>query len=102
MEFFIGILVAIIMGCATQQIIKGKGYTENWFWWGFFFGLIAVIVALLKEENHYQDESQFANPAQGCFSNDEKLKKYKELLDKGKISREEYEYWKQETLNTNC
>lgn len=70
--------------------------------WGFFFGLIALIVALLKEENHYQDESQFANPAQGCFSNDEKLKKYKELLEKGEISREEYEYWKQETLNTNC
>ena len=31
-----------------------------------------------------------------------KLKKYKELLEKGEISREEYEYWKQETLNTNC
>ncbi len=48
----IGIVWGIIWGFATQSIIHNKGYSENWFWWGFFFGFIALIVALSKPEKH--------------------------------------------------
>ncbi|SES41854.1 hypothetical protein SAMN04487884_14614 [Butyrivibrio fibrisolvens] len=102
MRLVIIILVKCIYGYATKEIIKGKGYAENWFWWGFFFGLIALVVALCKEDIRNKDESKFDDPAKGSCDNDEKLKKYKVLLDKGEISREEYEYWKQETLDTSC
>lgn len=48
------LLVAIIQGCifgfATDKVVANKGYNENWFWWGFFFGFIALIVALTKPE----------------------------------------------------
>ena len=49
--FFIIIAQAIIFGVATKVVITNKGYTENWFWWGFFFGLIALIVACAKPQN---------------------------------------------------
>ncbi len=43
-----GIIVGCIFGFATNAIIRNKGYQENWFWWGFFFGFIAMLVALSK------------------------------------------------------
>ena len=42
------IVLGIIFGVATNAIIRNKGYNENWFWWGFFFGIIALIVAASK------------------------------------------------------
>jgi len=51
---FVIIGIYIIQGCvfgfATQSIIENKGYHDNWFWWGFFFGFIALLVALSKPE----------------------------------------------------
>ena len=51
----VAIIIWLIRGCvwgfATQAIIENKGYYENWFWWGFFFGIIAVLVALSKPES---------------------------------------------------
>jgi len=50
MELIFTLIIAVVFGCATQSIVSNKGYDENWFWWGFFFGVIAVIVALTKPE----------------------------------------------------
>ena len=33
----------------VNKVIENKGYQENWFWWGFFFGIFALIVALTKQ-----------------------------------------------------
>ena len=49
--FIIIIVQAIIFGFATKIVIENKGYDDNWFWWGFFFGLIALIVACAKPQN---------------------------------------------------
>ena len=46
------IIWGVVWGFATKTIINNKGYDENWFWWGFFFGFIATIVAACKPENH--------------------------------------------------
>lgn len=43
---------SVFWGCMTNKIIENKGYAENWFWWGFFFGLIAFIIACTKPECH--------------------------------------------------
>lgn len=43
-----GLVRCALMGLLTQWIIRNKGYTTNWFWWGFFFGIFAVIVALTR------------------------------------------------------
>ncbi|MBP1546504.1 MAG: SHOCT domain-containing protein [Oscillospiraceae bacterium] len=42
------IIVSIVWGYATQAVITNKGYDERWFLWGFFFGIIAFLVALSK------------------------------------------------------
>lgn len=51
----IGIILGLVQGCifgfATQTVIDNKGYYENWFWWGFFFGVIALAVAIAKPQN---------------------------------------------------
>lgn len=54
----VGIIQGIIFGFATQTIIESKGYRDNWFWWGFFFGLIALIVACAKPQNTYYSPYQ--------------------------------------------
>lgn len=39
-----------IWGVVVNKVIENKGYRENWFWWGFFFGFLALIVALTKQD----------------------------------------------------
>lgn len=50
------IVWGFIWGLATDAVINNKGYDENWFWWGFFFGLIAFLVAVTKPEINSLDE----------------------------------------------
>ena len=54
MELFVLLGIYCIQGAvwgwAVNKVIENKGYQENWFWWGFFFGLIALIVALTKPD----------------------------------------------------
>ena len=137
-------IVGSIFGIATQSIIDNKGYDEKWFWWGFFFGFIAMLVAISKPENRAY---QSANPTwmqspsdtrddevlkQGgwkctcgrvnpsytgtcaCGKRKEEkkvpmktieakdkfedIKKYKELLDSGIITEEEFNKKKTELL----
>lgn len=57
MPIIILIVRGLIFGFATQAIIDNKGYYENWFWWGFFFGLLAVLVALAKPVSRTNDSS---------------------------------------------
>lgn len=52
MLWFIGAIVrGIIWGCIINAVIRGKGYDENWFWWGFFFGWIPLLIACFKPKN---------------------------------------------------
>lgn len=44
------LVCAVIFGFATDTIIRNKGYDESWFWWGFLFGLVALIVAAARPE----------------------------------------------------
>ena len=42
--------VGCLWGYAVNAVVQNKGYDENWFWWGFFFGMIALLIALAKPE----------------------------------------------------
>lgn len=48
------IVQGIIFGVAVNTIIANKGYHENWFWGGFFFGIIALIVAASRPPKPYE------------------------------------------------
>lgn len=57
MGAIIGFIIwGVVWGYATKAVINNKGYDENWFWWGFFFGFIALIVAVAKPENRKQTQ----------------------------------------------
>lgn len=77
-----------IWGWGVNKVVKNKGYDENWFWWGFFFGIIALIVALTKPQNIYNQKKEPFD----------ELKKYKELMDSGIITEEEFNKKKLELL----
>ncbi len=49
----IGIVVAwcVLWGFATRREIRKRGFDKDWFWWGFFFSVIAWIVATCKPVN---------------------------------------------------
>lgn len=59
MSLIIYLAVYAVYGCifgfAADAIVKNKGYQDNWFWWGFFFGIIAVLVALSKPDINNQN-----------------------------------------------
>ena len=55
----LSVVIGVIWGIAVQRVIENKGYYENWFWWGFFFGFLALIVATMKPQNTYQSHSEF-------------------------------------------
>ncbi len=158
MEPFIYLIIVIfwgvVWGIATNAVIQNKGYSENWFWWGFFFSIIAVLVALSKPQVQYSEEDAVReanekreqvmlsdngwkcdkcgkmNPSYtgtcGCGltraqsearkrqreeekkkmaevkkESDaiEKIKQYKELLDSGILSQEEFDKKKTELLH---
>lgn len=157
----VGLLISAIIQCiwgyAVYSIVQNKGYDENWFWWGFFFGILALLFALAKEDVSWQyresgsrlgaiaaeaadertlasggwvcsrcgkvqpsytgtcgcgntkDKSEWERAAEEKRKKDaqtalaeneiiETIKKYKELLDAGAITAEEFEKKKKELL----
>lgn len=42
------ILMGIVWGVVCNKVASNKGYEENWFWWGFFFEIFALIVVITK------------------------------------------------------
>jgi hypothetical protein len=45
-ELIISIIISVTLGCVTVSIRNSKGYYGNkWFWFGFFCGIPAIIVA---------------------------------------------------------
>lgn len=96
-----------VWGWAVNKIVKNRGYDENWFWWGFFFGLLALIVALTKPQNTYNQYKQASwSDSATAFTNENEVnndkfaevKKYKELMDTGIITEEEFNKKKAEIL----
>lgn len=75
MLYFIIIIVqAVIFGFATRTVIENKGYDEDWFFWGFLFGFIALIVACARPQNidytsFDSQPSQSSQPYQPTYTN---------------------------------
>lgn len=44
-RFILGIAWGLVWGFATAGVRDRKGYGRNWFWFGFFLGLVPFIIA---------------------------------------------------------
>ncbi len=85
------LVVCGICGAICMKIAEGKGRSESaWFWLGFVFGLWAVIVVAVLPKKV---------PASKEMIDVTVLREYKDLLDSGVISREEFERKKSELIN---
>ena len=62
--FLFGIGISCLWGWATYSINLNKGYDNNGFWWGFWLGLIGVIVVLCKPDARTQYYETYGYPSQ--------------------------------------
>lgn len=89
----------LIFGYVCRMIIHNKGYSEDWFAWGFLFGIFACLVALSKQPVRISyEEEQRQRQQQQKETNLEFFKQYQALHDKGVLTDEEFERKKRELL----
>ena len=86
---FVSLAIGIVCGYFSSKQAEKKGYSKGGFFClGFFLGVIGLLVALLIPTSGNQEAT---TPA-------ESILKYKELLDRGAITQEEFEMKKRELL----
>lgn len=78
-----------IFGIATYYIGKSRGQ-QNTFWWGFFLGIIGIIVVLCLPDNSAINNN---------LDNIESLDKLQKLKESGVISKKEFEEGKKKILS---
>lgn len=97
MEYIITLILAALLGLIPAKIADDKGYSfVLWWFFGFMLFIVAIVaVMFLKDKNAPEQKSYNLPYAQ---SPTDELIKYKELLDKGVITQEEFEAKKKQLL----
>lgn len=116
LPLFFMLAISVALGFIPATIARKKGYSQGLFWlFGFFLFLPAIIVACCIEDKTkpkpptavyvaqpyappYAPPAAPAAPADSTSPVDE-LQRYKDLLDRGVISQEEYDAVKAKLLN---
>lgn len=103
MEFIIILAIAAGLAFIPANIAKKKGYSFGlWWFYGWMLWIVAIIhVNLIPDKNAPQAPvQQNAVPVQPASTKSaaDELKKYKELLDQGVITEDEFVNKKQELL----
>lgn len=95
MYFIISLGLGIACAFGSKSIMESKGYTDTtlYFWLGFFLTFIGIIIAACKPDLNAQP----TQPAKTVTSADE-LRIYKDLLDSGAITQDEFDQKKKEIL----
>lgn len=81
--------ISCIWGIATKNIGESKGH-QNCFWWGFFLGIIGLIVVACLKDNTITSSNA---------DNVEALDKLQKLKESGAISEAEFEESKKKILS---
>ena len=102
--FLVGLLIAAGLAFIPANIAKKKGYSFGLWWvYGWLLFIVAIIhVNLIPDKNVQQTQANAAavSPSRSVANQSaaDELKKYKELLDQGVISEEEFKAKKEQLL----
>ena len=116
LPLFFMLAISVALGFIPATIARKKGYSQGLFWlFGFFLFLPALIVACCIEDKTKPKPptavyvaqpyappyaQPYAPPAPSSSPSPvDELQRYKELLDQGAISQEEYDAVKAKLLN---
>lgn len=104
MESIITLAVAALLGFIPANIAKNKGHSFGlWWFYGWMLFIVAIIhVQFIEDYNAPKKEMNIYathNPPNPGYSTADEIKKYKELLDSGVITQEEFESKKTQLLN---
>ena len=68
MAYFIGaVIYSLIFGAITKYIAESKGY-EGGFWWGFFLGVIGLLVVGFRPDMNQQPSYSTTQPTVRDYS----------------------------------
>lgn len=103
---FVSLAIAAGLAFIPANIAKNKGYSFGlWWFYGWMLFLIAIIhVSLIPDKNAQQTPINAAPHTPYCLPPDfelkilDELKKYKELMDQGVITEEEFLAKKEQLL----
>lgn len=101
MYYMLVLLIAAGLGCIPANIAKNKGYSFGLWWlYGWLLFIVAIIhVSFIPDKNVQQALNRAPSPIPSFGqSAAEDLKKYKELLDDGVITQEEFQEKKKKLL----
>ena len=105
--FIFGLIVAAGLAFIPASIAKKKGYSFGLWWlYGWLLFIVAIIhVTVIPNKNevrpHNAQNPQGSAPAVSVVTNHsaaDELKKYKDLLDSGVITQEEFAIKKEQLL----
>lgn len=88
-RFTIGFLIVALLSSlicgSVSTIIATKRNMDGGFWWGFFLWVIGIVVVALRPIDRIDDKA-------------DEIAKYKELLDNGALTQEEFDAKKKQLL----
>ena len=99
-------VIGLFFGLMTGAIASNKGRSAAWFWMGFCLDIVGLIVVICLPNLNNKKPPVTSNMHEETIQNDsepqmdkfEEIRKYKELLDEGIITQEEFEAKKKELL----
>lgn len=103
---FVSLAVAAGLAFIPANIAKNKGYSFGlWWFYGWMLFIVAIIhVSFIPDKNAQQTPINAAShipycpPSNSGQSAADELKKYKELMDQGVITEEEFQAKKEQLL----
>jgi hypothetical protein len=104
MFYFIVLCAAAVLAIIPANIAKDKGYSFGlWWFYGWMLFIVAIIhVSLLPDKsenlNAYGRSSSIPYVPPTSLSAADELKQYKELLDQGVITADDYEAKKKQIM----
>ena len=98
MEIILILIVAAGLGFIPAEIAKNKGKENYWLWWfyGWMLFIVAIIHAMCLEDSSV---SKSLTTTTAPYGSADELLKFKELLDKGVITQEEFDAKKKQLIN---